>query len=103
MKTYNSGEFFPKKMWFLLQESHFFFTFTLQYEFLQKFWTIDAHDNEEFKMTHREKNLCEVYEGKVFLVFFASIFPDTMVIWMDNVLSDDAHWNIFKISEKNLA
>ena len=37
---------------------------------------------------------------KVFLDFFASTSPGTMVILMENVFSDNTPWNIFKISEK---
>ena len=34
METFNSGEFFAKKIWFLLQECHFS-TFTPENEFFQ--------------------------------------------------------------------
>ena len=55
----------------------FFLLLAPDNEFLQKFWTINAHYNEEFTMKHWEKLLCKVC-GR----FLWSISPDTMVIWM---------------------
>ena len=46
----------------------FFLLLPLESEFLQKFWTINAHNNEEFTIKHWEKILCEVC-GRFFWSF----------------------------------
>ena len=55
MENWNSERFFAKKIWFLLQECHFFYFFPPENEFLQKFGAINAHSNEEFTLKHCEK------------------------------------------------
>ena len=75
-----SWEIFAKKRWFLLQECHFFYFFLLpENDFLQKFWTTNAHNNEEFTIKHQEKKITSGL-WKVFLDSFASVSPGTMVI-----------------------
>ena len=79
METCNSGGNFAKKADFYYR-NFIFSTFTpSENKFLQKFWTINAHNNEEIIIKHWEKILRSLW--KVFLVFFASVLPGTMVIW----------------------
>ena len=57
----------------------FFLPFTLENEFFQTFWSLNAHFNEQFTVKHWEKNLVWSF-WKVFLVVFALTSPSTMVI-----------------------
>ena len=89
METCNFGGFFTKNNVYFITGMPFFLLLPLDNDFLQTFWAITAYNNEELPMKHWEKILCEAF-WKVFLVFFASISPDTMVTWMQNVFSNDA-------------
>ena len=80
METCNFGGFFEKKSWFLLTGMPVFLLLPPENEILQNFWIINADNNEEFTIKHWEKKIMWSL-WKVFLVFFASISPDIMVIW----------------------
>ena len=66
--------------------------------FLQNFWTINTHNNEEFTIKHWEKKFTfqiSNVQNLTFVEGFSGLF-------CINVTSDNTPWNIFKISEKNL-
>ena len=56
METCNSGGVFAKKRDFYYRNTIFFYFYALK----MNFWTINAHNNEEFMMEHWEKILREV-------------------------------------------
>ena len=56
-----------------------FFRLTPENEFLQKIWTINTYNNEEFTIKNWEKCfILSLWKG--FLDFFASVSSGTMVI-----------------------
>ena len=78
METCNSGEFFAKKVVFITGMP-FFLLLPPENVFIQKFWTINGHKNEEFTTKHWKKFYVKFAVG--FLAFSVSISPGTMVIW----------------------
>ena len=88
MKTCTSLGFFCKGNVIFTTRMPFFVLSPLENEFLPKFWNINAHNNQEITIKYWETFLFEVC-GRIFWSFFASISLGPMVIWTQNVLSDD--------------
>ena len=57
----------------------FFLLLPPENEFLQIFWTINAHNNEEFTMKYWKKLYVKFVEG--FSSLFASRSPGTVAVW----------------------
>ena len=56
METCNSGGFFAKQRWFFITGMSFVLLLPPENEFLQKFWTKNVDDNEEFTNKVLRKN-----------------------------------------------
>ena len=59
-KPVTLGDFFRKENVYFITGMRFFLLLPPENGFLQIFWTITAHNKEEFIMKHWEKILCKV-------------------------------------------